>query len=134
MDTHVEFKTDMFPELPGEAEENINGFLGKGVALWIRDQLPAHGQATDEDGIVAEDWGWLCCLECDFPLWIGCGRTAADDEPDGAVEYRAFVVAEPPFRIFRKIDTKPAVSKALVAFRSLIESEPRIRDVVWSKD
>ncbi len=62
MEAQVEFKTDMFPALPGEAEENINGFLGKGLAIWIRDQLSAHGQPTDEDGIVAEDFGWVCFL------------------------------------------------------------------------
>lgn len=132
MQTQVEFTTDLFPELPGEAEESDNGFIGRGFAEWIRDKLPEHGQATDSDGIVAEDFGWLCYLENEFPLWIGCNNHG--ENADGGTSYTAMIVAEPPFRFFRKIDTKPALTKAVDALKSLIESEPGIRDVSWIDD
>ena len=119
----------MFPELPGETEENINGFVGKAFCEWIRDELSKHGHGTENE-IIAEDFGWLCFLECEHPLWIGCNNQGEDDQ--GMTTYTAMVVAEFPKKLFRKgPDPKPALEAATKAFRSLIESEPRIIDVKW---
>ncbi|MDF1754651.1 MAG: hypothetical protein P1U89_17840 [Verrucomicrobiales bacterium] len=129
MDTQFEFRSKMFPELPGEADENINGFIGKAFCEWVRDELPKHGHGT-EDQIIAEDFGWLCYLECEHPLWIGCNHHGEDE--DGMSSYTAMVVAEFPKKLFRKgPDPKPALEAATRAFRRLIESEPAIVDVQW---
>lgn len=119
----------MFPELPGETEENVNGFIGRAFCEWIRDELPKHGHGTT-DQIIAEDFGWLCMLECDHPLWIGCNHQGEDGE--GMTAYSAIVVAEFPKKLFRKgPDPNPALEAASAAFKSLIESESRIVDVKW---
>ena len=129
MKTEVEFKTKMFPEIDGETEENINGFIGKAFCEWIRDELPKFGYST-EDNIVAEDFGWLCFLDCQYPLWIGCNNQGKDDE--GYSSYLAMVVEEFPRKWFKKSpDPKPDLEKAAKAFKALLESEERIKDVKW---
>ena len=132
METQVEFRTKMFPERPGEREENVNEFVGKAFCEWIRDELPRHGQET-ENNIIAEDFGWLCYLKCEFPLWIGCNNHGEDET--GMTSYTAIVAAEPRRGLFRKgPDPKPALEKAAAAFKRLIESEPKIEDVKWVED
>ena len=129
MNTQVEFKTKMFPEREGEAEENINGFIGMAFCEWIRDELPKHGYGT-KDEIIPEDFGWLCYLDCEHPLWIGCNNNGIDD--DGFTSYIAMIVAEFPKKLFRKSpDPKPDLERAVAALRSLIESEPRIKEAAW---
>lgn len=130
--TQVEFRSKKFPELPGEAEENVNGLIGKGFCQWVRHELPKFGQGR-RDEIVAEDFGWLCFLECEYPLWIGATHQGEDQE--GMASYSAIVVAEFPRRWFRKRpDPTPFLEAAAAAFRRLIESEAEIRDVRWFID
>lgn len=129
MKTNVEFNSDMFPEIPGEAEEHVNGFIGKSFCEWIRDELPKHGQDT-RDEIIPEDFGWLCTLECEHPLWIGINNNGL--ESSGLTSYVAIVVAEFPKKLFRKSpDPKPHLQKAISALEALIKSEPRIKSVSW---
>lgn len=131
MQRTVEFKTKMFPEREGEKEENVNGFVGKAFCEWVRDELPRHGQGTEND-IIAEDWGWMCYLESEFPLWIGCNNLGEDE--DGYTHYIAMVVEEFPKRLFRKSpDPLPCLDKACLAFRSLLDSEKEILDIEWAE-
>lgn len=110
-----------FPPLEGEAEENVNGIIGKGLCRWLQQQLPAHGQPTEEQ-ILAEDFGWLLFLTCEHPLWIGC--TLLD--PDESL-YHVQLVAEFPRRWFSASpDPQPHLDRAAAALRALFAAASEI--------
>jgi hypothetical protein len=157
-DRVVEFRSASFPKYPNEIEELVNdNCWGKRLAEYVNDHLPRHGVATS--GILCEDWGWLISLEnADFPLWIGCGvmddgdgedgETSDDDSakyalppstqpklPAGVNEFIMHVNAEPGFlkKLFRKVNTAPAVERAGQALKGMIAADPEVfQDVIWS--
>jgi|GEM_PF-571020 len=149
MNNTAEFKSTAFPKQPDEDEELVNPHCwGRGLAEWIRVQLPKHGIETKD--ILCEDWGWVVNLKNEgFPLWIGCGvRTGLDEEksenddgeartrpaPNALCEFSVFVTAEPGFfqRLFKRVDTKPATQQAVEALHRLLESSTEIQDLQWS--
>jgi hypothetical protein len=111
-------------------------------AIAIRDGLPRFGVETTD--ILSEDWGWLVNTKNNtFPVWLGCGPIddlgGEDDEAtDSAsvIEFAVFVIAEPRFfrRLFRRVDTKPALERTAAALRCLLESSPEIAEITWSTD
>jgi len=124
----VEFRTDIFPAYENEEGESVNGFIGRRCVEWVRDGLPRYGQETLS--ICPEDWGWLVFLEETFPFWIGCNNMGCGD--DGLPEYHLIIVAEPRNRLFRKkINTRPAMDKAVMALHELISNEPKILNPRW---
>ncbi|MCB1275267.1 hypothetical protein [Prosthecobacter sp.] len=145
MHTRVEFKSAAFPKYADEDAETVNpGRWGKRLAEFVRDNLPKHGVGTTD--ILCEDWGWLVNTDHkDFPVWIGCGPLdeVVDTEngpdiqpgqsPDGLIEFAIFVTAEPGFfqRVFKRVDTAPAVQRTVDALKSLIESTPEIIEPTW---
>lgn len=146
MKTTVNFKSKAFPKYPNEDDEIVNANCwGKRLAEFLRDGLPRFGVQTT--GILNEDWGWLVSTKNDaFPLWIGCGPVddSADEggeaQASGATvageptEFVAFVAAEPGVlqRLFKRVDTKPALERTTDALRRLLESSPDITDMMWS--
>jgi hypothetical protein len=142
MNTTVHFKSKAFPKYPNEDAEIVNANCwGKRLAEFIRDGLPRFGVETT--GILNEDWGWLVSVRNDaFPLGIGCGPVDDSEEEDGGkpadgtTEFVVFVTAEPKLlqRLFKRVDTKPALERAAAALRGLLESSPDIADIVWSDD
>jgi hypothetical protein len=157
-DRLVEFKSASFPKYPNENEELVNdNCWGKRLAEYVNDHLPEHGVSTN--GILCEDWGWLVYLEnADFPLFIGCGvmddgdddgAESADDDParhampastepklpKGVYEFVMHVNAEPSIlkRLFRKVNTAPAVERAERALKDMMAAAPEaFQDVQWS--
>ena len=156
-DRIVEFKSASFPKYPNENEELVNdNCWGKRLAEYVNDHLPEHGVPTN--GFLCEDWGWLVYLEnADFPLFIGCGvmddgdleADESDSEaarhalppstlpklPQGVYEFVMHVNAEPSIlkRLFRKVNTAPAVERAERALKDMMAAAPEaFQDVRWS--
>lgn len=148
MNTMASFRSRAFPKYPNEDAETVNSNRwGKRLAEFIRDGLPRYGVQTTD--IVCVDWGWLVNTKNDaFPLWLGCGpvddfggedaeeHSAEPLDADAAIEFAVFVTAEPSFfrRLFKRVDTKPALERTTAALRSLLESSPEISDITWSAD
>ncbi len=156
MNARVEFKSSSFPKYENEDAETINANLwGKRLAEYLRDQLPNHGVKTE--GILCEDFGWIVEIEHEqFPVFIGCGiiddesdydeddddasgikpkapEPVATDGPPPLTEFAIFVAAEPGFfkSLFKKVDTKPVVSKLVTALKALMSGNDHFQDVVW---
>ncbi|MCB1091999.1 MAG: hypothetical protein KDL87_10735 [Verrucomicrobiae bacterium] len=134
MNRRLTFKSSAFPKYPNEDEETVNeNCWGKRLAEWVRDNLPRFDIGTED--ILCEDWGWLVSLKNDdFPLWVGCGVVEEEgDDGTGEVEFGLFVAAEPGFlkRLFKKVDTAPAVARVEAALEKLVASSDQIRDVSW---
>ena len=154
MHSHVEFRSSAFPKYELEDEETVNLLCwGKRLAEFVRDTLPAYGIPTED--ILCEDWGWLVSIRHEaFPLWIGCGAIDDGDEcgeMDEEVaeapmrverevdaplitEFRLFVVAEPGWlkKLFKKVDTTPAVAKVVAALEKMIADHAEFQDPQWS--
>lgn len=153
MNTCVEFKSSAFPKYENEDEETVNpNRWGKRLAEFVRDNLPSYGVATED--ILCEDWGWLINTKNDdFPVWIGCGpmddfsefdedeteekQRSSKPDYDGpqATEFCIFVTAEPSFfkKLFKKVDTAPAVSKVVSALEKMVAEREEFRDAEWSE-
>lgn len=137
MPDQVFFLSAAFPKYPDEDAETVNEHCwGKRLAEWLRDGLPAQGVKTGE--ILCEDWGWLVPIVHDagFPVWVGCGVVEGEDDEAPAsdeLEFTAFVAAEPGFfkRLFKKVDTRPAIEPVVAALRAMVVSSPDIREVRW---
>ncbi|MFN0128220.1 MAG: hypothetical protein ACKV19_16215 [Verrucomicrobiales bacterium] len=149
MNTRVEFKSSAFPKYENEDEETVNpNRWGKRLAEFVRDNLPSYGVGTQD--ILCEDWGWLVNTKNDeFPVWIGCGPlddfADGDDEADPSpasqasssdlTEFCVFVTAEPSFfkKLFKRIDTAPAVAKVVEALEKMIADREEFQDAEWSE-
>ena len=114
------FKSSKFDIEPGEDQEINPRMYGRQLARWLKERLEDKGYSVED--IINEDWGrCLMCSRDPFMLWVGCGSVSDDetvqpDDPPPAksdVTWHCFATAEVFFwkRLFRRIDTKPAVSK-----------------------
>ena len=127
MRTHLEFRSDAFPPLPGEDEQINPGRWGKLLAQYLRDELAARGIPTSEP--YAEDWGWAVPIKHDaFPLWIGCGNY--EEYPDG---FLCFIEPSKPHvrKLFRKVETTAAVDKVATALEACLVSHPQVQGLRW---
>jgi hypothetical protein len=129
------FKSSSFEIEPGEDEEINPRRYGRQLANWLKSQLEQRGYEVED--IINEDWGrCLMCSRDPFMLWIACGNvtdyaTATPGSPPPATEevvWHCFTVAEVLFwkRLFRKIDTAPAVSKLHEDLGLILAAEPTI--------
>ncbi len=128
------FKSSKFDIEPGEDEEINPGIYGRSLARWLKERLEAKGYSI---AIIEEDWGrCLMCSRDPFMLWVGVGNVIDDDATplgDGPpakeqVTWHCFATAEVFFwkRLFRKIDTKPALSKLNADLGQILSAEPEI--------
>lgn len=73
METHVEFRSALFPPYDGEEAEVNPGSYGKRLAEFLRRGLTGRGFEAGEP--FAEDWGWVVpIVNTEFSMWIGCGN------------------------------------------------------------
>lgn len=125
------FKSSKFEIEPGEDEEINPGVYGRSLARWLKERLEEKGYSID---IVDEDWGrCLVCSREPFMLWVGCASLTdydtGDDPPAKEnVTWHCFATAEVFFwkRLFRKIDTKPAVAKLHAELGQILSVDPEI--------
>lgn len=128
------FKSSKFEIEPGEDEEINPGIYGRQLALWLKQRLEEKGYSVQD--VINEDWGrCLMCSRDPFMLWVGCGNVTDEmDQPsDGPpakedIIWHCFATAEVFFwkRLFRRIDTEPAVSKLYEDLGEILRAEPEI--------
>ena len=129
MQTQVEFRAAKFPPYEGEEEQINPGLWGKRLAEYLKQQLATQGIETGE--IYSEDWGWALPVKNEaFALWIGCGHQYGDKE-----QFLCFIEPSKPIirKLFKKIDTTPAVGHLHDALHKILTSDPEITDVRWSE-
>ncbi|NOT61018.1 MAG: hypothetical protein HOP19_12435 [Acidobacteria bacterium] len=127
MKTHVEFRSDAFPAYPGEEDETNPDCYGKRLAEYVSVALRQHGYETTVP--IAEDWGWVVSIKNEsFPLWVGCGIYAEDE--DG---FLCFIEPHKPFirRWFKKIDTRARVRALQVALDKILSAHSQVRQIRW---
>jgi hypothetical protein len=112
------FKSSNFAIEPGEDEDINPHRYGRQLAVWLKARLEESAYSVEP--IINEDWGrCLMCARDPFMLWVGCGNVDIEAMPADAppkkedAVWHCFVTAEVFFwkRLFRKIDTAPAVAK-----------------------
>ncbi|HKX26861.1 MAG TPA: hypothetical protein VJ302_04130 [Blastocatellia bacterium] len=128
MNRQLWFTSTRFAPLPGEEEQTNPECFGQALAIWVREQLVARGQAVSEDPI-PEDWGWIVMIHREpFRLWVGCGNQ------DGTTErWTLFVVAELGLfqKLLKRVDPSPAVTTLERQLEEMIRAEPACHDVAW---
>jgi hypothetical protein len=130
MRTHVEFRSDAFPDEPGEEEKINPGRWGSALARYLRQELSIQGFASEE--AFAEDWGYAIEIENPaFNLSIGCGNY--QEYLDG---FLCFIIPDKPFvwRRFRRIDTMERVDATANALESALRKHPAVRNLSWRPD
>jgi hypothetical protein len=129
------FKSSKFEIEPGEDEEINPRMYGRQLARWLKQRLEEKGYSVED--IINEDWGrCLMCSRDPFMLWVGCGNVTDDEiaqSGDGPpvkddVIWHCFATAEVLFwrRLFRSIETEPAVSKLYTDLGEILRAEPEI--------
>lgn len=129
MKTHVEFRSTKFPPYEGEEEEINPGLWGKRLTEYLTKELAERGIETDEMAI--EDWGcYLPIGNEGFRLALCCGHQYGDDD-----QFLVFTEPSAPKvkKLFRTIDATPQLTRLLGALSLILESDPEIRDIVWSE-
>ena len=119
------FTSSAFAGQPGEEDETNPGCLGKALAGWVRDGLRKRGVQVGE--ALPEDWGWVIPVEGrPFSLWVGCGN-----EDGSETRWMLFAQAEPNLvqRLFKRVDTAPALDGLQRHLLEMVESDPAISDV-----
>ncbi len=127
MQTHVEFRSGLFPAHESEEHEVNPDRWGKRLAEFLRDRLRAEGFETEEP--IAEDWGWVVPIANDrFPLAIECGNY--DEYPDG---FLCFIEPHKPVirRLFRKVDTTERVTSLQQAMNKVLSETEGIYGIRW---
>jgi hypothetical protein len=129
------FQSSMFEIQPDEDLEINPRIYGKQLAIWLKARLEEHGYTVED--VINEDWGrCLMCQRDPFMLWVGCGNvwdydTAEPGDPPPpkqSVTWHCFATAETSLwkRMFRRIDTKPAVSELHAALGKILRAEASI--------
>lgn len=137
MKTSVTFRSNAFPPAKNDTV-NAPMRYGKKLAKWLAAELPAHGLTVND--CYDEDWGWEIEFEhAGFPLRLGCGNM---DEEAGAGEAAAFccfitpsrATLRPLKRLFRAVDTRPAVGRLADALDAVLRAHPQISDIEWQDE
>ncbi|MGF6148354.1 hypothetical protein BP50_001481 [Kingella potus DSM 18304] len=130
MQTTVTFRSNAFAPVENDTV-NAPQCYGKKLAQWLAAELPAHGLAVTD--CYAEDWGWeIAFANADFPLYLGCGNMDDGGEP----AFRCFITPDRPAvrplkRLFRAVDTRPAVGRLAAALDSVLRAHPHISGIEW---
>lgn len=129
------FKSSKFEIEPGEDRDINPRIYGRQLTVWLKARLEEYGYGVED--IINEDWGrCLMCLRDPFLLWVGCGNVwdfdtaQSGDAPPSteSVTWHCFATAEVPFwrRLFRRIDTEPAVIKLHDVLGRILRAETEI--------
>ena len=127
------FKSSKFEIEPGEDEEINPGIYGRQLAAWLKERLQLRGYPVED--VITEDWGrCLMCARDPFMLWVGCANVDdIADENAGPprkedIVWHCFATAEVFFwkRLFKRIDTEPAVAKLNRDLAEILRAEPQI--------
>jgi len=125
--TYVEFRSDLFPAEPDEAELVNPGIHGRRLAHFLAAGLNGQGFACGAP--FPEDWGWHIPVENEkFALWIGCANYA--EYPDG---FLCFIEPHKPVirKLFTKTETRSRVESLQQAMDTVLSAQPEIRAKRW---
>lgn len=134
--THVSgywFTSSLFDNEPDGQDASNPQRDGRQLALWLRSRLEQRGYVIEK--VVAEDWGWcVICQTKPILLWVGCGNMDASDEPGASppqtpsITWHCFPAAETSWltRLFKRVDTAPALARLDVQLREILSSDPEI--------
>ena len=87
----------------------------------------ARGLEVEE--IIPEDFGWVVVVSRKpFLLWLCCGNIDGSE-----IEWMVYPVAEPSLiqRIFKRVDTRPALERLWRHVRELVPSIPGVKNITW---
>ena len=127
------FRSARFEIEPGEDKEINPGIYGKQLAEWLKARLEDRGYKVEP--IIHEDWGrCLMCSRQPFLLWVGCANmtdlSASPDAPPlkEQITWHCFATAEVLFwkKLFRKIETEPALAKLRADLGEILTADPTI--------
>lgn len=127
MSAQVTFETNYFQPVPGEDERTNPGIYGQQISDWFREQLIRRGVEVEE--ALPEDFGWVLVISRNpFLLWIGCANVGESES-----EWMVYAVAEPSLfqRLFKRVDTQPALDELERQLRELVPTIPGVRNIVW---
>ena len=115
------FRSALFATEPGEDESTNPGIFGKALAIWIgRELVPGF----TEDGIVAEDFGWLVAVpNPHHSLYIACSST---DESAQEWQLMAFAEGGLLSRLFGKGKHRETVDALYAQLKSHLEAEAAV--------
>jgi hypothetical protein len=125
------FRSARFEIKPGEDEEINPGIYGKQLAEWLKVRLEERDYKVEP--IINEDWGrCLMCSRYPFLLWVGCVNMTDLSQPGDGIPpkekiiWHCFAAAEVFFwkRLFRKVDTQPAVAKLHADLGAILTADP----------
>ena len=137
MKTSVTFRSNAFPPVKNDTV-NAPMRYGKKLAQWLAAELPAHGLAVID--CYDEDWGWEIELaNADFPLRLGCGNVDEEAKAGKAAAFCCFIMPDratvrPLKRLFRAVDTRPAVGKLAAALDAVLRAHPHISGIEWQDE
>lgn len=127
--THIEFRSDSFPQTSKEKEEwdeQVGGIL---LSQYLTAELEKHG--IEVSGGIAEDWGYLISLSDEnfSDIWIGCNHY---------LEYEnGFLVfihpSKPIIRkwLFKKIDISEQLTILANILNEILMANPEIYAQRW---
>lgn len=127
--THIEFRSDRFPQTPQEKEEwdeQVGGIL---LAQYLTAELEKHG--IEVSGFNIEDWGYLISLSDEqfSDISIGCNHY---------LEYEnGFLVFIHPYKpiikkwFFKKIDISEQLTILSNILNEILTTNPEIYAQRW---
>ena len=127
--TQVEFRSQKFPAYDGEEDAINSGIWGKRLTEYLARELALYGIMSDT--MVVEDWGYYLPLQIEgMRLALCCGHQDGD-----ADQFVVFTDPSQPIvkKFFRTRDATPQFTQVLDALRNILDTDPEIRDIVWSK-
>ena len=128
MNTQVEFRSSKFPPYEGEEDEINPGLWGRRLTEYLALKLGERGIETEPMSV--EDWGCRLAVRGDGPsLALCCGHQNGDDD-----QFLIFTDPSTPKvkRLFRTIDATEPFTRVLETLKQILESDPEIRELVWS--
>ena len=127
--THVEFRSNLFPQTQSELEKWDGQIGGENLAKYLAKQLDQFGVITS--GYHDEDWGYIIYLgdEKYQSIWIGCGHYK---------EYEnGFLVflnpSQPIIRkwFFKKMDISVQLIELTDIINKILHNDSDIHQIQW---
>lgn len=130
MRTQVTFRTFKFSMTdPIPSAKPFDQDLGGDCTLWLIEQLPKHGVATDEEPC-QEDWGWeLFATRDGVRFWIGVSPLFSQDDPPDWIAH----LHHWDFNLLKRFTKRGRAAKEFVAaaLDTVLRESSDISEVRW---
>lgn len=127
--THIEFRSDHFPQTSEEQKEWDGQIWGYTLAKYLAEELPKHGVNVLD--FLNEDWGYLIPLadEKFKDIWIGCNHY--QEYENG---FLVFINPSKPIvkqGFFKKIDISEQLTFVANILNEILTTNPTIYAQHW---